>query len=375
MSSGNELIEKIELYTSGKMNEVERTAFENELALDEQLQKQLDLSLFADEMVVAHEALKLKEQMKKDLYRSKPNPKPNWNIYGLIAFIGLAGGLYGYYKVNSVTTVPQHSIPADQEQVVAHDLPQKTDVGGFTQPEKKDKEKTIPSVKPAYSLANTRLAQENVLSEDVSDNANELLSSSEATIRDTVKKEEETLQSVADVPAVDPCLALKGDVRFSVTASCKGEDNGTLQVYEETVKGGMPPYTFIINGKQSPSRFEDLPAGTYTLIIKDSRNCTVESTSQVVVGERICATTKAYVFNPEYDRFWSVPYNRSKDPVKLVLIEKSGKVYYQSEVQNYQPEEWSGESNMGLGSGAGLYFFTIEYSDGSTDEGTITITR
>ena len=58
---------------------------------------------------------------------------------------------------------------------------------------------------------------------------------------------------------------------YTIAASCNNND-GTL-VAEAT--GGQAPYTFSINGSayQSSSSFSDLPAGFYTVYLKDARGC------------------------------------------------------------------------------------------------------
>ncbi|MBO9699056.1 MAG: hypothetical protein J7604_02540 [Sporocytophaga sp.] len=365
MSLGSEMIEKVELYSRGKMSYEERASFEEELASNEQLQKALDLSLLADELVIAQEALKLKEQMRKDLYKSKPN----WNIYALALLIALGGGIYGYYYLNSNDSGP--SVPVSSK----HDLPVNNEQSNET-----GAAPLVKSDRRAERIGNrseehTMTSQDLPPSELFTDKEPQELPKKGITLTDSVVKEElkKTISPV--LTPEETCADLKGDVKFTVTASCKGKETGEVRVFPETVKGGKQPYTFILNEEQSLSHFDHLSSGIYKLKIKDSRNCIVESTHNVVIAEQVCKTSKAYIFNPEYDRVWSVPYDRDKDPVNLVLIDKSGKVFYQSKVQSYQPAEWSGESNMGLDLGIGLYFFTIEYSDGSIDDGTVTITR
>lgn len=350
MSSGSDIIEKIELYAKGKMSQEERALFEGELASDEQLRKSLELSMLADELVIAQEALKLKEQMRKDLYLYKS--KPNWNVYALALLIGLAGGIYVYYNLSSEADVPVN-VTSKQVQVVVSEKTREPEAMPLplSKPDKHSKESlTVKSDKQSIQ------SQEVAPSELTEKDEPPLIPQSGLTLKDSAVSNEDKKIQPAVLPQKDPCAELKGDVRYAVTASCKGKETGKVQLYPETVKGGKPPYTFMLNDKQSLSHFDELSSGTYYLRIKDSRSCMVEGTSKIVIPEQICTTSKAYVFNPEYDRAWSVPYDRDKEAVNFVLIEKSGKVYYQSRVQNFQPEEWSGESNMGLSLGIGLYF-------------------
>jgi len=365
MSSGSEIIEKVELYSRGKMSYEERASFEEELASNEQLQKSLELSMLADELVIAQEALKLKEQMRKDLYKSKLN----WNSYALALLIALGGSICGYYYLSSKDSSPSTHVSSRHDLSANEKQSYETEVAPLLKSDKKaDKTDKRPEKQ-------TVISQDLQASESFADNKPQVLSQPGLGLKDSIFNEEQKRNNSPVLVPVDPCIDLKGEVKFTVTASCKGKETGEVRVYPETVKGGKQPYTFMLNEEQSLSHFDRLSSGTYKLKIKDARNCIVESTYNVVVPEQICRTPKAYIFNPEYDRAWAVPYDRDKDPVSFVLIDKSGKVYYQSKVQSYQPAEWSGESNMGLDLGIGLYFFTIEYSDGSIDDGTVTVTR
>lgn len=365
MSSGDEIIEKAELYSKDKMSYEERASFEEELASNEQLQKTLDLSILADELVIAQEALKLKEQMRKDLYKSKSN----WNIYAVALLMALGGGIYGYYYLNSKNSGPSDQVSSKHDLSVNNEQSYETESTSLLKSDKKAERIS------SHSEEKIIISQDLPASESIENNGPQVIPQTAPALKDSAVNEEQKRNNNPVLTSVDPCVDFKGDVKFTVTPSCKGKETGEVRIYPETLKGGKQPYTFILNEEQSLSHFNHLSSGTYNLKIKDARNCIVESASKVVIAEQICKTSKAYIFNPEYDRVWSVPYDRDKDPVNLVLLDKSGKVYYQSKVQSYQPAEWSGESNMGVDLGIGLYFFTIEYSDGSIDDGTVTITR
>ncbi len=65
---------------------------------------------------------------------------------------------------------------------------------------------------------------------------------------------------------------------FQVTAQdvlCNGGTTGTLSV---SATGNKPPYLYSINGGQFQSNgdFQNLPAGSYTITVKDANNCAAE---------------------------------------------------------------------------------------------------
>ncbi len=77
-----------------------------------------------------------------------------------------------------------------------------------------------------------------------------------------------------DIP--EPIFALS-DV------SCFGEHDGFIIL--ETVTGGSPPYEYSFNGGpfSSQSQFTNLSAGTYTIVVRDSKGC--EFSTAFAIGE------------------------------------------------------------------------------------------
>ncbi len=65
-------------------------------------------------------------------------------------------------------------------------------------------------------------------------------------------------------------------------ARCHGEASGSL---EASASGGRPPYEFSLDGQifQGVPRFDNLPAGNYTLSVRDSEGCRLNR--NVSVGE------------------------------------------------------------------------------------------
>lgn len=69
------------------------------------------------------------------------------------------------------------------------------------------------------------------------------------------------------------------DVSETIThLKCAGETNGEIDI---TVRGGVPPYTYLWSNGETSEDIKDLIYGDYTVVIKDTNNCTVAKTIRV----------------------------------------------------------------------------------------------
>ena len=74
--------------------------------------------------------------------------------------------------------------------------------------------------------------------------------------------------------------ALQISTSTTTMVSCNGESDGSIQA--GTVEGGTLPYQYSINGTfTSNNNFPGLPAGNYTITIKDSNGCIITQSASV----------------------------------------------------------------------------------------------
>ncbi len=370
MKENSDILDKIELYTKGKMRLEEKLAFEKELATDELVREQFEFSQIVDQMIIGNETLKLKEQMQKDLYNTKSNIG-KYLAVSLFALIASAGLFFVFDKkeenvikeVSPVTGVPQ-KINQIEKQVEI----QKNTISAKTKTAVIQENKS--SIKSNVNSPNTSESKVASVQPEMVQNISVPTSAQAISAQNVASKQNVTLALKQD-----PCASLEGDVEFYTSPSCKGQETGEVHLKTETVKGGLAPFTFTIGDRKAKNHIDRLAAGQYSLFIKDANGCSVENVKKVVVAEKKCINKIEYVYNPEYDSSWPIPYDADKQATSVKILEKGGKVFFQTAVSSSQPTEWKGESNTGLTLGMGIYFFTIEYADGSVDEGSIVVTR
>ncbi|HNW77142.1 MAG TPA: SprB repeat-containing protein, partial [Bacteroidales bacterium] len=80
--------------------------------------------------------------------------------------------------------------------------------------------------------------------------------------------------AVSSVVIVQPAAAVSVTTTFS-PASCYGWNDGTATA---NVTGGMPPYTYLWSNGQTSNPAVNLTAGTYTVLVSDTNNCTAIDT-------------------------------------------------------------------------------------------------
>lgn len=93
--------------------------------------------------------------------------------------------------------------------------------------------------------------------------------------------------TVTDLNGCTEEISIIVDEPTEVTASADGTDASCFQGVDGTVTatpgGGIPPYTYVWSDPsgQTTQTANNLPAGTYTVTISDSSNCTEEATATI----------------------------------------------------------------------------------------------
>jgi gliding motility-associated-like protein len=73
------------------------------------------------------------------------------------------------------------------------------------------------------------------------------------------------------------------DIQIQSTSVVCGSAGGTIIVNQNSITGGIAPYTFSLNGQPytSNGNYTNLPLGTYTLSVKDINGCTYSTTTDL----------------------------------------------------------------------------------------------
>lgn len=81
---------------------------------------------------------------------------------------------------------------------------------------------------------------------------------------------------------------------------------------------------------------------------------------------------KTFQYAPQYDGTWKLPLKENANG-HFKIVNKNGNVVFEIGVQNGFPNQWDGSSNKGVEIIPGLYLYNMEYADGKTEYGSLTI--
>jgi uncharacterized protein involved in high-affinity Fe2+ transport len=164
------------------------------------------------------------------------------------------------------------------------------------------------------------------------------------------------------------CAAVHVKADIHAVASCVGGNTGSISV--SNFKGGKAPYRFsLTDEKGNALEPNHLASGGYQLLLFDADGCS-SNTEKVEVQEKPCR--KDVAFNPFVGEVWHLPVSETAGMLKI--MDSGGNIHYQAKIEAGANEEWSGMSAKGEMK-AGYYLYSIEYENGKTQQGSVTVAR
>jgi hypothetical protein len=365
MTEDTHILEQIDRYLEGGMGQEEHASFERMLATDADLASLLEASQWAEQVVIGHEMLKIKEQMTHDLAKPKASINKYW--LGLLVVAGIGAGVYVW---NSASQKQQVLLSTKENKVLVVSA-EKSVLQESVSSKEVVKEKSILTTSKKYTSDETKPLVEEANTTENTVNTLSSFSTTQSFL------EEKAAHQTLPLAKNNPCEGLNITFEFLTLPTCKGGATGEAYVKQTSIKGGTAPYIFSLGDTKhfGNGNITGLSQGTYHLYVKDANDCVLQHPNMLVINEMACESAKEFTYNPAYDPAWVIPYDVSKKAVAIKIVDKSGQTVYYSLVSNTHPSEWNGESNTGATLGIGYHLYLIEYADGTVDKGAITILR
>ncbi|MGN6645010.1 MAG: gliding motility-associated C-terminal domain-containing protein [Cytophaga sp.] len=365
-----ETYEQIDLFLNGELEGDALRSFEQKMAGDSAFAEEVRLQKIANEVVKGASLQDLREQMSADLQKMDAS-SGKWKIVSIaVGFIALSSSvLYFATKSNN---------PADKktpESTTHQTSIQKAE--GVRAAEKIKMDNVLAAETATHTSGNTTTPATTVDStsfhqSDVLHHLNDNTPVSSATVPHS--RTEDVLAEHTEEPQnSDPCASVYIEAAYSIAASCPDKNTGSIRVPQSSIKGGAAPYTVRLDKSrtlQNSDAFSNLAADSYTLYITDQAGCA--KTYPVEVPEKTCNPFSS-VFAPDKGEIWK--YTGSGHiSYTLTIVNMAGQQVYRTP-QMQGVFEWQGLSQKGEYLDAGLYIYVAEYTDGTKENGQVTIAK
>ncbi len=367
-----ETYEQIDLFLNGELEGDALRSFEQKIANDAAFAEEVQLQKIANEVVRGASLHDLRAQMTADIQKIDSSSN-KWKIASIaVGFVALSSSvLYFAAKPNN---------PADKkttESTTHQTSIQKAE--GVRAAEKIKMDKVLAAETADHTSGNhtTHTAVVDSTSFHQSDVMHRLNDNTPASSEATAhNKTEDILADHTEEPVVqnsNPCTTVHIEAAYTIAASCPDKNTGSIRVPQNSIKGGSAPYTVRLDKSrtlQNSDAFSNLSADSYTLYITDQSGCA--KTYSVEVPEKTCNPFSS-VFAPDKGEVWK--YTGSDHiSYTLTIVNMAGQqVYRTSQIQGVF--EWQGLSQKGEYLDAGLYIYVAEYTDGTKENGQVTIAK
>lgn len=371
-------MEKIDRYLNNQMTVIERTEFEERLALDPDLVKDMQMVKQANELLqisgLQHDA---------DVIKSWQPPKRNWYRYlfpgiGLVLVVALLITLLYFFKADpneskiSNYTDEIESIPetreVEPEPVFKDSINESKSVG-------LDPLVPVDVNKPQDSIVSQKEDKKNPGNDSLAAKISTLKSDNTQVETSSIVQKEKIVPpkvSYSDSSgysiAVFNCSAIKLTSEINVENTCIGKNEG--KVHLNKVSGGSSPYSFSLDSLSfsQTSSFEGLSLGQYVLYIKDSNGCTFRKPFDIL--EKDCRKND-FAFSPETGQKFVFPLFEGESGF-IKIMSETGEIMHQAAIQ--YGSTWDGISIKGKVAPVNSYPYIIRLNNGRVIDGTVTVT-
>lgn len=370
-----ETYEQIDAFLNGELKGNALTSFQERMQNDAAFTEEVELQKMANELIVGASFQDLREQMSADLSKIDASTQSGtWKYISIaLGFIAFSSAVLYFSPLKEHTSeaevFPQHREKTSVQKVEGTRAAEKIKLdsirSGTTDSKVQTQEKQLQQTDAAL------IHQSDVINH----------------VRDTIitpvkqipaKQLKDTAASALPVkkettkPVANPCAGITLEAHISTSASCADRNTGSIHVAQADIKGGTAPYTLRLDKSRAAvnNAFTNLAANTYTVSITDQAGCSKSYT--VEVAEKFC-NPKSAVFAPDKGEVWKYEGLNTLS-YTLTLLNAAGQQVFRT-AQMDGDFEWQGYSQKGDYLDAGLYIYVAEYTDGTKENGQVTIAR
>lgn len=366
-----ELYQQIDHYLKNKLSEAERYDFDQKIQQDEELAQQVKLQSLTNDILIEKRFNDIFAQAQID-YQNQS--KINFGKKLLVAattllLIGSSAVLY--YNTNTKLFSKKEHIQEKTEQNIVE-----------------NKEISSPKVNQQVTIIqqNKTELQPNMVYKPINkevvavDHLKTVIQEADLPQKEKSSYPVIKLDHNTDINNVvveaDICATTFITANIFSSPACDLQSNGKIVIASTSVKGGKSPYLYSIDGVNysENSEFLNLNSSNYNVSIKDGNGCIVNLNKTYHLESKKCFTQHNFSFNPQMGEVWTYqPEQNYAYSVKITS--KRGMVVWQHNFADTELLTWEGNSSTGELQESGIYIYEINYVNGATEHGTITILK
>ncbi|MBC7389965.1 MAG: hypothetical protein H7329_12175 [Opitutaceae bacterium] len=352
----------IEGYLNGTLTEQERMAFEKELSENPELQEKTELSR-ASQMAIQRKKLYEIKNLISEVHSEKTNGKYLKGLAllgGLFAICGLGIYLSIPTKEATIKSVPIE-VASPTAPVYIAPIPESQQSASKVEGTKTEFKKSVFEIKASDSKATVpeNFPKEQPVIEE---------SKVSPTLTEPVKKQSRAISNSSEVSKIpeNVCANAILQAHILTEAGCINQSTGRILV--SGFKGGKAPYTAkLFNSQKQVVLPENLPAGTYSLLITDQQECQ-KMVEGIQVKQENCQ--KDYELNTTNGDVLDL--GTATQTATLSVFDKGEFVYFYKQFHQGEYIQWNGISSTGA-SQNGYFVFLLEFQDGTVRNGSVTV--
>ena len=369
-----ETYEQIDSFLNGELKGEALNSFQERMQKDLDFAEEVQLQKFANEVVAGASFQDLRDQMSADISKiDATNTSSRWKYISVgLGFIALSSTILYFSPLTEKTKAEHTSSTKDQtsvQKVEGVRAAEKINMNNIhldkNEPNKKNATKQFDPTDSTL-IHQSDVAQR--IKDSISAPASKQIESKQSKDSSTSSLKKEIIN-----PVTNPCLNVSIAASITTTASCIDKNTGSITIQQSDIKGGKAPYTIRLDKSRiltNSNTFINLTANTYSISITDQLGCT--KTYSAEVAEKECNPTSS-IFAPDKGEVWKFTGTAGLS-YTLTIVNIAGQQVFRT-AQLEGTFEWQGYSQKGEYLDAGLYIYVAEYSDGSKENGQVTIAR
>lgn len=365
MSIDDHTYDLIDLYLEGKLPNDH--PFVLQLKDDADLLAEVEVRKLLSESVIDYRLMEVERQMenRRQEFKAQDAKKWNWLRWALpvLAVVGIA--VYFFPSRPNEEQIAAKEIPSQKPDV----LSSKTEL----------KATILPKSANSNKIKVNKVEKETEVKQPIEPEKEESkVSTLPSLIENTPSPMPEQTHTVAPIAhkeaaltPVTPCEGVRIKAFIEEIRPCTGRMEGRLTI--KGAKGGKAPYQYSLDGKQfqEDNTFSGLKPNEYDIVVKDENGCETLVYGKYSLLSRSCITFAEHAFNPNLGP-WPVPSHSEKSG-EFTVLDLNGQIAYVKSFDKGEKFTWTGSQNGGDLLLPGTYIYTIKYSDGTTEQGKISV--